>query len=92
MFEIRDIAISDYDTVLPMVQEFYHSSAVEHDVDSAILERSLRAAADPAEPMLRGLLLLEDGAAVGYAYVTRYYSAEVGAHCLMFEELYFKES
>ena len=48
MFEIRDIAISDYDTVLPMVQEFYHSSAVEHDVDSAILERSLRAAADPA--------------------------------------------
>lgn len=92
MFEIRDIAISDYDTVLPMVQEFYHSSAVEHDVGSAILERSLRAAADPAEPMLRGLLLLEDGAAVGYAYVTRYYSAEVGAHCLMFEELYFKES
>ena len=42
--------------------------------------------------MLRGLLLLEDGAAVGYAYVTRYYSAEVGAHCLMFEELYFKET
>lgn len=92
MLTIRDITPADYTAVLPMVQEFYNSPAVEHDVDAAILERSLRAAADPAEPMLRGLLLLEDGAPVGYAYLTRYYSAEVGGHCLMFEELYFRES
>ncbi len=91
MLEIRDITWADYDTVLPMVRDFYRSPAVEHAVDPSILERSLRAAADPAEPMLRGLLLLEDGVCAGYAYLTRYYSAEVGGHCLMFEELYFKE-
>ena len=92
MLEIREITMADLDTVMPMVLDFYHSPAVEHEVDRTILERSFRDAADPGEPFLRGLLLLEEGRAVGYCYITGYYAAEVGGRCLMIEELYFAEA
>lgn len=92
MFEIRDMTAADYDAVMPMVHDFYHSNAVEHEVDTETLERTFRAAVNSDEPLLRGLLLLEDGAPVGFGYVTRYYAAEIGGHCLMFEELFFRES
>lgn len=76
---------------MPMVLAFYRSPAVEHAVPMEILERSFTAAADPSDPLLRGLLLLEGDVCVGYCYVTEYYSAEVGGRCLMVEELYLVE-
>ncbi|NCE65282.1 GNAT family N-acetyltransferase [Pseudoflavonifractor sp. 524-17] len=88
MFEIREMTGADRELVLPMVNTFYHSPAVEHPVDPAVLERTFQAAADPGEPLLRGLVLLEDGQAVGYAYVTQCYSGEVGGRCVFFEEMY----
>lgn len=87
---IREMTPADRDAVLSMAADFYHSPAVEHAVDPAVLERTFRDAADPAEPLLTGLVLEEDGAAVGYAYVTECYSGEVGGRCLFFEELYFR--
>lgn len=89
MLEIRDMTAGDKDVVMPMVTAFYQSPAVEHGVSADILERTFRDAVDPDMPVIRGLLLLEDGAAVGYCYVTGYYAAEVGGKCLMIEELYF---
>ena len=89
MFQIRAMTPEDHDIVMPMVQTFYKSPAVEHDADPAVLERTFRDAVDPAEPLLRGMLLLEDGAPAGYAYVTECYSGEVGGRCVFFEELYF---
>ena len=89
MFEIRPMTAADRDAVMPMVETFYHSPAVEHEVDPAVLERTFRAAVDPDEPLLRGLVLAEDGQAVGYAYVTECYSGEVGGRCVFFEEMYF---
>lgn len=92
MFTIRNMTMEDHGAVMPMVLEFYRSDAVEHDVPAAILERSFHDAADQTDPILRGLLLLEDDVPVGYCYVTEYYSAEVGGRCLLIEELYFKET
>ena len=89
MFEIRTMTAADHDVVMPMVQTFYKSPAVDHDTDPAILERTFRDAVDPAEPLLRGMLLVEDGQAVGYAYLTECYSCEVGGRCVFFEEMYF---
>ena len=89
MFEIRTMTAADHDVVMPMVQTFYKSPAVNHDTDPAILERTFRDAVDPAEPLLRGMLLVEDGQAVGYAYLTECYSCEVGGRCVFFEEMYF---
>ena len=90
MLTIREMTAADRDAVMPMVDTFYHSPAVEHEVDPAVLERTFQAAVDHTEPLLTGLVLEEDGAAVGYAYVTECYSGEVGGRCLFFEELYFR--
>lgn len=89
MFTIREMTGGDRDAVLPMVKDFYRSPAVEHAVDDAVLERSFDDAVRADEPFLKGLMLLEEGRAVGYCYVTGYYAAEVGGRCLMIEELYF---
>ena len=90
MLTFRAILPQDRDLVLPMVQDFYHSDAVDHPVDTAILERSFQDAADPAQPLLCGVLALLDGVTVGYLYVTQCYSAEVGGLCVFIEEIYLK--
>ncbi|MBM6870218.1 GNAT family N-acetyltransferase [Pseudoflavonifractor phocaeensis] len=90
MFSIRAMTGQDRDAVMSMVLEFYHSPAVEHEVDAATLEKTFWDAVDPAEGLLRGLLLEEDGEAVGYAYVTFCYSGEMGGRVVFFDELYFR--
>ena len=90
MLNLRDLTPEDAPVVLPMAEEFYHSDAVDHSVDPAILERSFRDAADPGEPLLRGLLIQWDGEAAGYLYVTQCYSAEVGGRCVLLDEVYLK--
>lgn len=91
MLTFRDILPEDHDLVVPMVIDFYHSDAVDHPVDTAILEQSFRDAADPAEPLLRGLLIQWDGQSAGYMYLTQCYSAEVGGRCVFIEEIFLKE-
>lgn len=90
MLNLRDLTPEDAPVVLPMVEEFYHSDAVDHSVDPAILEQSFRDAADPAEPLLRGLLIQWDGEVAGYLYITQCYSAEVGGRCVLLDEVYLK--
>ena len=91
MLTIRDITTADRDIVIPMVVDFYHSDAVDHVVPTEILERSFDAAADPGEPLLRGILFYQDGKLAGYAYLTFCYSAEVGGRCVFIEEIFLKE-
>lgn len=91
MLTMRDITGEDRTVVLPMVERFYGSEAVDHAVPRAVLERSFEAAADPEEPLLRGVLLLEGERPVGYLYVTFCYAAEVGGRCVFIEEIYLEE-
>ena len=88
MLSIRTVTPEDQEVVMPMVQTFYRSDAVDHDVPAPVLARAFRDAADPANPFLDGYLLLEDGQPVGYCYVANSYSAEVGGAVAMVEELY----
>ncbi len=88
MLTFRDITMADHDLILPMVQDFYQGDAVLHPVDPEILERSFRDAADPQEPLLRGLLIEMDGQPAGYLYISQCYSAEVGGRCIFLEEIY----
>lgn len=92
MLTFRDITAADRAVVLPMVEEFYHTDAVSHAVPTQIMERSFQAVVDPNEPLLRGVLVLEDGQPAGYIYVTICYSAEVGGRCIFIEEIFLKES
>ncbi len=88
MLTFRDMTIQDRDLVLPMVEAFYQSDAVDHPVEREILERSFQAAADPSEPLLRGILVYQGQEAAGYIYVTQCYSAEVGGRCVFIEEIF----
>ena len=74
MFNIREMKPEDKAVIMPMVITFYHSPAVEHDVDTAVLERTFDAATDPTMPYISGLVMLEDEKVVGYGYVTGYYA------------------
>mgnify|MGYP000941260029 CR=1 FL=1 len=78
MISIREMTAADEGAVMEMVDRFYHSPAVEHEGDPAVLRRSFQAAVDPAEPLIQGLVLEEDGRPVGYHYMCIGYSAEVG--------------
>lgn len=91
MLTFRDITPADHDLVLPMVADFYRTDAVDHEVPVEIMERSFAAAADPKEPLLRGVLACLDGEIVGYVYLTFCYSAEVGGRCVFIEEIFLKE-
>lgn len=91
MLTFRDLTPEDHDLVVPMVQVFYRSDAVDHPVDAAILERSFQDAASPAEPLLRGLLIQWEDKPAGYMYLTQCYSAEVGGRCVFLEEIFLKE-
>ena len=90
MLTFRDITPGDRDLVIPMVRDFYQSDAVDHPVDAAVLERSFQAAAGPAEPLLRGLLIQWEGRPAGYMYITQCYSAEVGGRCVFIEGIFLK--
>ena len=91
MLTFRDITAADRGLVLPMVADFYRTDAVDHEVPVEIMERAFAAAADPAEPLLRGVLVCDGEEVVGYAYITFCYSAEVGGRCVFIEEIFLKE-
>ncbi len=90
MLSFRDLTSEDHDLVVPMVLDFYRSDAVDHPVDAATLERSFRAAVDPGEPLLRGVLIQAEDKPAGYLYITQCYAAEVGGRCVFLEEVYLK--
>lgn len=90
MFHIEKMQESMCGEVLPMVLEFYHSDAVCHPVEDAVLERTFEDAVGE-DPVLEGHVLMEDDKIVGFGYTTIFYACEVGGRCMMFEELYLKE-
>lgn len=90
MLTFRPITPQDHDLVLPMVWDFYHTDAVLHAVDRAILEQTFRDAVDPAEDLLRGVLIQVDDQPAGFLYITQCYSAEVGGRCVFLEEIFLK--
>ena len=88
--KIRDMVTADKDNVMEMVQEFYHSDAVDHEVKQEVLEATLNAAVSE-DPVLRGVVLEEDGKIIGYAYLTSYFVTEAGGINLMIEDLFIKK-
>lgn len=90
MFHIEKMRKTMRSEVLPMVLEFYHSDAVSHPVETAVLERTFEDAVSE-DPILEGHVLMEDDSIVGFGYTTIFYACEVGGRCMMFEELYLKE-
>ena len=77
MFAIERMTEEMRPEVMPMVDAFYNSDAVSHEVEREKLEQTF-ADAVSADPILEGYVLKEDGHIVGFGYVTVYYACEVG--------------
>ena len=90
MVAFRDMTPDDRALVLDMVDDFYHTDAADHVVPSAVMERTFQAAVDPREPLLRGILVEQDGETAGFLYVTVCFASEVGGRCLFVEELFLR--
>lgn len=88
MLTFRDITAADRPAVIPMVEAFYQTDAVDHPVPQDTIDRTFLAAADPAEPLLRGVLAYEGEEIAGYIYLTECYSGEVGGRCVFIEEIF----
>lgn len=78
MISIREMTAADEGAVMEMVDRFYHSPRWSMRWTRPFSAGSFQAAVDPAEPLIQGLVLEEDGRPVGYHYMCIGYSAEVG--------------
>jgi GNAT superfamily N-acetyltransferase len=90
MLTIRKMKSDDKNVVLSMVNEFYHSNAVEHEVEETKLKTTFQDATGE-EPCVWGVTLCEGDDIVGFAYLTMCYSCEMGGKTLILEELFMKE-
>ena len=88
---IRPMREEDWESVLPMVQTMYQSSAVEHPVSTEIMHRAFSDAIGD-NPHIVGYLMEEGGNLAGFVYLTFFYSCETGGNVVMIEELFIKES
>ena len=92
MLNIKKMLPQDEAAVLPMVNAFYHSDAVDHQVDEHILKRTFQDAVSSQCPSLWGVTLWDDDRLAGFAYLTSFYACEVGGITIMLEEVYLDES
>lgn len=88
---IRPMKKEDRACVLPMVDAFYHSEAASHVVPAACREQVFVDAVGE-NPHLTGVILEENGTAVGFAYLTFFYACELAGEVVMLEELFVKEA
>ena len=87
---IRPMTLQDRKEVLAMETMLYHSPAVEAPIPPQIMERSF-ADAVGENPHIQGFFMEENGKAAGFAYLTFFYSCEIGGDVVMVEELFIKE-
>ena len=91
MLTCREIRPEDREIVIPMVEQFYTTDAVDHPVPRQIIARTFDDVANPDQPLIRGVLLYDREVLVGYFYLTPCYSCEVGGECILIEELFLLE-
>ena len=86
---IRPLEQRDRDAYLAMTHDFYHSSAVDHPVPDAYLERTFDALM-AGTPYAACYVFEEDGALLGYALLAKTWSQEAGGEVIWIEELYLR--
>lgn len=87
---IRKITPQDKNVFIEMSREFYHSSAVLHEIDDnnhfAAFDELLR-----SDMYLEAFILEVSGKTAGYALLNKMYSREAGGTVVWVEELYVRE-
>ena len=91
MTMIRDITPDDRARFLEMAQGFYSSSAVDHAIESRLLEATFDQALEKS-PYVRVLMLEDDGRIVGFGILALTHATEVGGLTVLLEDLYIDGS
>ena len=85
--QIREFLAQDRESYVAMAKDFYAGDASLHGNSVENIERTFDAVIG-GSPLLRGLILEEDGEPVGYALLCYYYSCELGGRGVWLDELY----
>lgn len=84
---IRRMVPDDKNAVLEMMRVFYRSPAVLSDGSEEIFRADFEACVQ-GSPFAEGLIIEEDGRAVGYSMLAKSFSTEFGRPCLWIEDVY----
>lgn len=87
----RKITIEDKEEVLQMMEEFYHSDAVDHLVDAKVHTLTFEELIGTSN-YLEGFVFEIDGKRGGYAILSKQFAVEVGGLTLWIEDLYIREA
>jgi len=87
----RDFENRDRGAFLEMAEAFYASGATLHSVSRRHFERTFDEILR-GSPYARGIMIEEDGRAVGYALLARTWSNEAGGTAVWVEEIYILEA
>lgn len=89
MVKFRRVTADDREVYLQMVDDFYHSDAVLHDVPHEYFENAFDELMR-SDDYLVCYIFDVDGCAAGYALLVKSYSQEVGGVAVWVDELYVK--
>ncbi|MBR6513756.1 MAG: GNAT family N-acetyltransferase [Clostridia bacterium] len=90
MTEIRKLTKKDSADFLRMAKEFYSGPGVLHEVDPAVIQRTLDEMLSDS-PFLEGYIFEKEGKVVGYAELSFSFSPEVGGRYIFIEEIFVDE-
>lgn len=88
--EIRDMKAEDQQSYLTMAKDFYTGDATLFPITEEQLLATFEQAVK-GSPLMRGLMLTEDGKPAGYGLLAFYWSCEAGGLVVQMEELYLLE-
>ena len=85
----RNAEEKDFSLYMELAGEFYHSPAVMHPIPEQYMENTFREAMRSDDYIILRILEV-DGAAAGYAILSRSFSPESGSPICWIEELYIR--
>lgn len=88
---IREIQEQDRELFIHMVQEFYHSDAVLHDIPFDNIMNTYKELLI-GSPYLKAYIIEKNREIAGYALISLTYSNEAGGLVVLIEELYVLEN
>lgn len=90
MIQIRKLEKRDSEEFLSMAKEFYSGPGVLHEVDPAVLQRTLDEMLSDS-PFLSGFIFEKEGKTAGYAELSYSFAPEVGGRYIFIEEIFVKK-
>lgn len=85
---IRNLTQADRAAVLAMVDVFYHSPGVLHQIPTQYFADAFDEMCDGGSGRLRGLVLEVEGKIAGFVQLSFSYSTEAGGGVVLLEEVY----